>query len=55
MALDVIIKARMRFDETTKKYVERRTAQGLSYREIKRVLKRYLARDLFRQLQQLFS
>ena len=55
MALDVIIKTRMRFDETTKKYVERRTAQGLSYREIKRVLKRYLARDLFRQLQQLFS
>jgi len=55
MALDVIVKTRMRFDETTKKYVERRTAQGLSYREIKRVLKRDLARDLFRQLQQLFS
>ena len=55
MALDVIIKARMRFDKTTQKYVERRTAEGLSYREIKRVLKRYLARDLFRQLEHLFT
>lgn len=41
MALDVVIKSRMRFDETTKKYVERRTTEGLSYREIKRILKRY--------------
>ncbi|PYI67873.1 IS110 family transposase [Arthrobacter livingstonensis] len=55
MALDVVIKARMRFDEATQKYVKRRTAEGLSYREIKRVLKRYLARDLFRQLEQLYS
>lgn len=55
MALDVIAKVRMQFDETTKTYVKRRTAEGLSYREIKRVLKRYLARDLFRQLQQLFT
>lgn len=53
MALDVVIKSRMRFDETTKEYVQRRTAEGLSYREIKRVLKRYLARAVFRQLQQL--
>ena len=55
MALDVIIKNRMRFDETTRTYVERRTAEGLSYREIKRVLKRYLARSIFRQLQHLFT
>ena len=53
MALDIIIKVRMQFDETTKKYVARRTNEGLSYREIKRVLKRYLARSIFRQLQQL--
>jgi transposase len=53
MALDVVIKSRMRFDETTKEYVQRRTTEGLSYREIKRVLKRYLARTIFRQLQQL--
>lgn len=55
MALDIIAKTRMRFDETTRKYVERRTAQGLSYREIKRVLKRYIARNIFRQLQRLFT
>ena len=53
MALDIIAKTRMRFDETTQKYVTRRTKEGHSYREIKRVLKRYLARDLFRQLQKL--
>ena len=55
MALDVIAKTRMRFDDTTKKYVERRTAEGLSYREIKRVLKRYLARSIFRQLEHQFA
>lgn len=54
-ALDIVVKNRMRFDETTVKYVERRTTEGLSYREIKRVLKRYLARTIFRQLQQLMS
>lgn len=53
MALDVVAKNRMRCDETTKGYVQRRTAEGLSYREIKRVLKRYLARSIFRQLQHL--
>lgn len=51
MALDVVAKNRMRCDETTKSYVQRRTAEGLSYWEIKRVLKRYLARSIFRQLQ----
>lgn len=51
MALDIVAKNRMRCDETTKKYVQRRTGEGLSYREIKRVLKRYLARSIFRQLQ----
>lgn len=55
MALDIVIKNRMQFNESTKKYVERRTTEGLSYREIKRVLKRYLARSVFRQLQQLFA
>lgn len=55
MALDVIARTRMRCDPTTKTFVERRTSQGLSYREIKRVLKRYIARDLFRQLEKLFA
>lgn len=33
MALDIIAKTRMRGDEKTKAYVERRTAEALSYRE----------------------
>lgn len=53
MALDIIAKARIRGDEKTKAYVERRTAEGLSYREIKRCLKRFLARSIFRQLERL--
>lgn len=53
MALDIIAKNRMRFDEETKAYVERRTTEGLSYREIKRCLKRFLARSIFRQLEAL--
>ena len=53
MALDIIAKVRMRWDEETKKYMERRTTEGLSYREIKRLLKRYLARSIFRQLQRI--
>lgn len=55
MALDIIIKTRMRFDESTKAYVERRTAEGRTYREIKRCLKRYLARSLFRQLEKIMA
>lgn len=50
-ALDVIARTRMRFDEDTKVYVAKRTAEGMSFKEIKRVLKRYIARNIFRQLQ----
>ena len=49
-ALDVIARVRMSCDSTTKDYVERRTAEGKSRREIRRILKRYIARQLFRQL-----
>lgn len=55
MALDVVIRNRMIHDQTTKEYAERRTAEGLSYREIKRVLKRYLARSIFRWLERNFA
>lgn len=55
MALDIVARTRMRCDATTTIFVERRTAQGLSYRDIKRVLKRYIARDLFRQLENIFT
>lgn len=53
MALDVIAKHRMRLDEKTRAYVERQSEEGLSYREIKRCLKRFLARSIFRQLETL--
>ena len=50
-ALHTIVLVRMRQDPSTKAYVARRLAEGKSVREIKRCLKRYVARQLFRQLQ----
>ena len=41
---------RMSSDPRTRAYVERRSAQGLSRREIMRVLKRYVAREVYRHL-----
>ena len=52
-ALDVIALSRIRADENTQEYVEKRTASGSSYREIKRTLKRYIARSLFKELEKL--
>lgn len=54
-AVDVIAKSRMHYDKDTKAYVEKRTAEGMSYREIKRILKRYIIRNIFRQLQRLMG
>ena len=50
-ALHTIVLARMRVDETTKQYIIKRTADGLSGRDIRRSLKRYVARSLFKQLE----
>ena len=50
-ALHTIVMVRMRQDEATQAYVARRTAEGKSTREIKRCLKRYVARQLFRELE----
>jgi transposase len=50
-ALHTIVLSRMRWDEHTRAYVKRRTAQGKTPREIKRCLKRYVARELFRLLE----
>ena len=44
------IVTRIRMDPTTRAYVERRTAQGRTSKEIRRCLKRYLARQLYRHL-----
>lgn len=49
-ALHNVILVRMRFDEETRSYVEKRTAEGKSKREIMRCLKRYLARKIHRTL-----
>ena len=46
-ALWTIAMVRMRSDPRTRAYVERRTAQGLSNKEIHRCLKRYIVRALY--------
>lgn len=48
MALDIIVKVRMRYDKTTRHYAERHTAEGRTYREVKRSFKRFAARAVFR-------
>ena len=52
-ALNTIIMTRMRLHEQTKEYIEKCTAKGKSKREIRRSLKRYLARSVFKHLEQL--
>lgn len=49
-ALWVIAFVRLRCDNRTKAYAEKRTQEGLSRLEITRCLKRYIARDLFKIL-----
>jgi transposase len=46
-ALHVVALSRMHHDPRTRGYVQRRTKEGLSKREIQRCLKRYIARELF--------
>jgi hypothetical protein len=50
-ALHTIVLVRLRCDPTTRAYADRRRAQGKTDREIKRCLKRYIARQLYRQLE----
>lgn len=49
-ALYIVTIVRMRHHQPTREYVERRTAEGLSKREIIRCLKRYIAREVFNNL-----
>lgn len=46
-ALHIIALSRLRTDERTRAYAERRRTQGLSHLEIMRCLKRYIAREMF--------
>src|SRR5918996_4499068 len=49
-ALHVLALGRMSWDERTREYVAKRTAEGKSKREILRCLKRYVAREVYRIL-----
>ena len=49
-AIHTIALTRMRSCARTRAYVERRTAEGKTSREIRRVIKRYIARELYRTL-----
>ena len=51
-AIHAIALVRMRSCPRTRAYVARRTAEGKTPREIRRCLKRYIARELYRQLNQ---
>ncbi|WP_018180293.1 IS110 family transposase [Jongsikchunia kroppenstedtii] len=50
-ALHTIVICRTKHDERTRNYIERRTSEGKTPREIRRCLKRYIARDLYRLLE----
>lgn len=49
-ALHTVVLTRMAHDDRTRAYVERRTREGLSKREIMRCLKRYVCREIYRTL-----
>jgi transposase len=49
-ALYIVTIVRLRHHQPTRDYVERRTAEGLSKREIIRCLKRYIAREIYANL-----
>ncbi|SNS00512.1 Transposase [Haloechinothrix alba] len=49
-ALYIVTIVRMRRHQPTRDYVERRTAEGLSKRDIIRCLKRYIAREIYANL-----
>jgi transposase len=52
-AINVIVMYRMRSDEKTREYVKKRTKEGKSLREIRRMLKKYIAKSNFVHLEKL--
>jgi transposase len=50
-ALHTVTVSRLRHDPKTRAYAERRIAEGKSRPEIRRCLKRYITRQLYRQLE----
>ncbi|MFE3003481.1 IS110 family transposase [Nocardia sp. NPDC059246] len=51
--INTVVLTRMRADEATRAYVRRRLAEGRTQREIRRCLKRYITRQIFRTLTQI--
>jgi transposase len=49
-ALHTVALVRMRYDERTRAYVLRRTAEGLSKKDIMRCLKRAIAREIYHEI-----
>jgi hypothetical protein len=47
LSLHVVALTRMRHDPRTRRFVERRTAEGLSRKDVLRCLKRYIAREIY--------
>ena len=50
-ALHTVVRSRIQYQPATRDYVARRSAEGKTSREIKRCLARYIARDLYRLLE----
>ena len=50
-ALHTVTLSRLQRDPRTRAYADRRRAEGKTDREIKRCLKRYIARELYRRLE----
>jgi transposase len=49
-ALNTVVLTRMRTDPCTRAYIQRRLAEGKKTKEIRRCLKRYASRQIFRTL-----
>ena len=49
-ALDTVARVRLSYDPDTRAYKQRRLAEGKTTREIRRMLKRYIARQIYRHL-----
>ena len=52
-ALHTVVINRLAWDERTRTYMARRTAEGKSKREVIRCLKRYVARELYREIRKI--
>lgn len=50
-ALHVVVLSRLQHHAETKAYMQRRITEGKSYREVRRCLKRFVARRLFKLLE----